>query len=81
MESVIPALLCFGALYLLAAAVVVAAALVSGFRVEYGSAGQADKERLRYLKDMRTLAMTGSLQDTIFVILALPLIAWFAVFP
>lgn len=81
MEKLTAALLCAAILYGGAAAVIATVIVVSSLRVHCGTDGPADKERLIYLREMRSLATSGSVQDAVFVALALPLIAWFAVFP
>ncbi len=81
MENIKLGVLCVGALYLLSAALIGGMALVSWLRALRKADGPADRERMKYLREMRVLATSGPLQDTVLVLVALPLVAWFVLFP
>lgn len=81
MENVKLGVLCVGALYLLSAALIVVMALVSLLRALRKADGPADRERMKYLREMLVLATSGLIQDTVLVLVALPLVAWFVLFP
>ena len=81
MENVKLGVLCVGALYLLSAALIGVMALVSWLRALRKADGPADRERMKYLREMRILATSGPIQDTVLVLVALPLVAWFVLFP